>query len=322
MKIQPQLGFGTALLLGSQSSHNAENVIAAAVSAGLNYIDTARMYGNGEAESLIGKAIKGKRHGLILASKAGILPPSRSLILRSYNKIARSINTKFSKNQRKFLPNYASDFKRGAFQPDEIKSSLAASLKRLGTDYLDVFLLHEAQAHEINSPEVLRLLEELKRAGIVRLVGVASDAAELMKFDNLPEVIDVWQMAERADRQTASFTKYKVDIITHSLANILSANERDLFFNDIELLSHIKDSFREKNARSLVMNALTVYALWKNCDGTILFSSNNRSHIVQNMLLLEDFRARREEFVDLAKKIESRIQILKAHEGMPSIVRI
>ena len=97
-----QLGLGT-WGMGEKASKREEEIAAlrCGLSSGVNVIDTAEMYGEGQAESLVGEAIKDlDRSQLFLISK--------------------------------FYPWHAS--------PREQKKSLAASLKRLGTDYLDLYL--------------------------------------------------------------------------------------------------------------------------------------------------------------------------------------
>ncbi len=103
------------------------------IDLGMNHIDTAEMYGNGGTEELVGRAISGIRHNVFLTSKV--------------------------------LPSNAS--RRGTLR------SCEQSLKRLGTDYLDLYLLHWwSQSHPIEG--TMRAMEELVRTGKVRFIGVSN----------------------------------------------------------------------------------------------------------------------------------------------------
>lgn len=100
---------------------------------GMTHIDTAEMYGDGEAERVIADVIKGRRQSVFLASK--VLPTNAS-----YKETLRACD---------------------------------ASLKRLNTDYLDLYLLHwPSSTHPIG--ETMRAMEELVRTGKIRSIGVSN----------------------------------------------------------------------------------------------------------------------------------------------------
>ena len=65
------LGFGCNALLGEKTSTNGLALLDAAFDAGIRYFDVARVYGYGEAETLVGKFSKGKRTEILIASKFG-----------------------------------------------------------------------------------------------------------------------------------------------------------------------------------------------------------------------------------------------------------
>lgn len=105
---------------------------------GMAHLDTAEMYGSGEVERIVGNAIAGRRGEVFLASK--VLPHNASF--------------------------------KGTVRACE------ASLARLGTDYLDLYLLHWAGRHPL--AETLRAFEHLVSAGKIRFYGVSNfDAGEL-----------------------------------------------------------------------------------------------------------------------------------------------
>ena len=110
---------------------------------GINLIDTAEIYGDGEGERRIGSAIQGDRDRWIISSKFG---------LRRGTKGERIINP----------------------HPDTIRPSLEGSLRRLNTDYLDIYLYHAPpQAESIAA--VKEVLETLKQEGKIRFYGISTD---------------------------------------------------------------------------------------------------------------------------------------------------
>lgn len=141
----PRLGMGAWQLGDSKSAWNQElEALRAGIDAGLTLIDTAEMYGSGRSESLIGEAIKGyDREKLFLVSKV-----------------------------------YPHNAGKG-----NIESSVENSLKRLGTDYLDLYLLHWRGSIPLS--HTVQCMEELVRQGLIRSWGVSNfdtdDMTELLK---------------------------------------------------------------------------------------------------------------------------------------------
>ena len=140
----PRLGMGTWYLGDDIARRNEEiEALQAGIDAGLTLIDTAEMYGSGKSESLIGEAIKGyDREKLFLVSKV--------------------------------YPHNA--------ETGKIEKSVHASLKRLGTDYLDMYLLHWRGGIPLS--HTVRCMEELVKQGVIKNWGVSNfdvdDMQELM----------------------------------------------------------------------------------------------------------------------------------------------
>jgi len=122
----------------------AIRIIHAALDAGLNFIDTANSYNGGLSEVIVGKALAGRRDRVILATKA-------------HNRVGDGPNDQG--NSRLHLFNACDD-----------------SLRRLGTDYIDLYLMHRASP-EIPIDETLGVLTDLVRAGKVRYIGCSTHPA-------------------------------------------------------------------------------------------------------------------------------------------------
>jgi len=142
----PALGQGT-WNMGDDSAHRREELEALrlGIELGMTLIDTAEMYGEGRSESLVGEAIRGQRDKVFLVSK--VLPTNAS--------------------------------RKG------VARSCEASLKRLKTDRLDLYLLHWSGSHPLE--ETVRGFQDLMAAGRIRAWGVSNlDLDEMTKLVSLP----------------------------------------------------------------------------------------------------------------------------------------
>jgi aryl-alcohol dehydrogenase-like predicted oxidoreductase len=146
----PVLTYGTATFggsneffhaLGTTEARGATRLVDIALEAGLNMFDTADVYSDGLSEQILGQAIRGRRDQVILCTKAS-LPAGPG-------------------------PNDA-----GSSRHHLIKSC-EASLRRLGTDYIDIYQMH---AFDARTPveETLRTLDDLIRTGKVRYIGCSN----------------------------------------------------------------------------------------------------------------------------------------------------
>lgn len=165
--VTSRLGFGTSRLHWCEAKVR-RRLIDAAFEAGFVHFDTAPAYGDTLSEIELGRALHGRREKVVLATKYGlpsdpfiVAIPQLSNALRTARAVSRKIGI-----QSKKQPLTATELRR----------SLEASLRRLRTDYVDLFLLHEPAPDRIPDLNSLRdALAELKRSGLVRHVGLAGD---------------------------------------------------------------------------------------------------------------------------------------------------
>ncbi|MEO6316160.1 MAG: aldo/keto reductase [Chitinophagaceae bacterium] len=136
-----RIGFGCMSLAGSDSANS--DLLHAAVDKGINFFDTADLYGNGSNEATLGAALKANRKNIILATKVG--------------------------NQLK------ADGSGTVWNPSK-KHILAAvndSLKRLQTDYIDLYQLHGGTIAD-NIDETIDAFNLLQQQGKIRFYGISS----------------------------------------------------------------------------------------------------------------------------------------------------
>jgi aryl-alcohol dehydrogenase-like predicted oxidoreductase len=146
LKVSP-ICLGTAFFGKTIDETEGRKLIDRAIDNGINFIDTADIYGGGEAERIVGKAIKGRREDLIVVTKV----------------LGRTGNG----------PNDE------GLSRSHIVSALDRSLERLGTDYVDLYLLHDPD-YFTPIEETLRTMDALVREGKVRYTGCCNFYAWLL----------------------------------------------------------------------------------------------------------------------------------------------
>jgi L-galactose dehydrogenase len=137
------LGFGGSPLgneFGSLHEHDGERAVHAAIDAGINFFDVSPYYGRTLAEERLGKALEGRRDGIVLSTKCG-----------RYDKAGFD------------------------FSAARVKRSIDESLQRLRTDHVDILLAHDIEFGDreqvIN--ETIPAMREIQASGKARFVGVS-----------------------------------------------------------------------------------------------------------------------------------------------------
>jgi aryl-alcohol dehydrogenase-like predicted oxidoreductase len=118
-----------------------------ALDLGITFFDTADVYGAGHSERVLGQALAGHRDEVVLATKFGY----------TFDEDARAATGQDT-------------------SPDYIRRACEASLRRLGTDWIDLYQLHVGDLPEEQVPEVLVTLEDLVNRGLIRAYGWSTDS--------------------------------------------------------------------------------------------------------------------------------------------------
>lgn len=147
MKVSP-LCLGAMMFgsIGNPDHAQCQRIIDRAIEGGINFIDTADGYSRGESEEIIGKAIKGRRQDLVVATKVYSAMSDTDLNMRG--------------SSRRWIVREVED-----------------SLRRLGTDYIDLYQIHRYDV-DTEIEEVLFTLTELVRQGKIRQFGSSSFPAD------------------------------------------------------------------------------------------------------------------------------------------------
>ncbi len=164
------ISFG-CMSLARATPQDSIRLLNEAVHHGINYFDTADLYDQGENEKLVGKAFRGKRQQVILATKVG--------------NQWRPDNSGWDWNPRK----------------EYILQAVEGSLQRLQTDYLDVYQLHGGT---LDDPidETIEAFEILKKQGKIRHYGISSIRPNVIReYINRSQIVSVMMQYSLLDRR-------------------------------------------------------------------------------------------------------------------------
>jgi myo-inositol catabolism protein IolS len=164
-----EIGFGAWAIGGDAwgpvEDARSKAALERALELGVTFIDTADVYGDGHSETLVGEVIKGKRDQVVLATKGGLMGHHRD-------------------------PQGEPVYDR----PGKVIDAFEASLRRLGTDYLDVYFDHIWWDKEEETEAFLIAFAQLKQEGKVRAVGVSTGSFDYVKHFNRDGGLDVVQL--------------------------------------------------------------------------------------------------------------------------------
>ncbi|WP_216827805.1 aldo/keto reductase [Alkalihalobacterium elongatum] len=202
-----EVGLGCMSLYASNEKESID-IIHAALDNGMNLLDTADLYEFGLNEELVGKAIKGKRDQVILASKVG---------------------NRWDKNKEGW-----------SWDPSKkyIKAAVKDSLRRLQTDYIDLYQLHGGT---IEDPidETIEAFEELTKEGFIRYYGISSIRPNVIReYCKKSNIISVMMQYSLLDRRPEVdvfdlLNEHNISIIARGplAKGVLSSNWRNKIAN-------------------------------------------------------------------------------------------
>jgi|AntRauTorckE6833_2_1112554.scaffolds.fasta_scaffold00358_16 diketogulonate reductase-like aldo/keto reductase len=246
----PALGFGTWEMGGRMTKDDTEddkyiNAIQNAVATGFRHIDTAEMYGNGHTETLVGKAIEGtERSSLYLTSKV-----------------------------RKENLAYA----------DVIKAC-ENSLRRLGTDYLDLYLIHHPNP-SIPVKATVKALDELVEKGYIRRYGLSNfniqQTAEALQHARHPVVVNQIEYNLHTRNKGAFNINMEKEIIPYCLENdILVMAWRPLVKGSLQADNPVLKQLAEKYRRT--PNQIAINWLLSKRGFATIVKATSKNHIEEN----------------------------------------
>ncbi|GMX63769.1 aldo/keto reductase [Paenibacillus elgii] len=267
-----------------------KDLVRAAINHGVNFLDTAFFYGTGRSEELIGEVIKeaGKRHDLILATKGGLTLVGNDVAMDN--------------------------------SPAFLKQTVEDSLKRLQTDYIDLFYIHVPD-QDTPKDEAVGVLKQLKDEGKIRAIGVSNFSLEQLKEANTDGYVDVLQgnynlLQREAEQEFFPYTtennisfipyfplasgllagKYNKGMTFNDLRKDMPHFQADKFKKNLEKVEQLRKIANEKNAE--VAHVVLAWYLTHDSIDVVIPGAKRAEQVLDNLKTL-DVRLTEEEINEI-----------------------
>jgi D-threo-aldose 1-dehydrogenase len=285
-----RLGYGCSSIMGALNRTESLRLLEAAYDAGIRHFDVAPMYGYGEAESCLGE-FRARHADITITTKYGIAPPKRGGLLRTARRVVGPVLQRIPALKRRLVRAagaVAAPAEKSRFSPEEARASLDNSLRALRANFIDVWLLHEAEAADLTDDALLRFLEDSVAQGAIGAFGVGSDSAKLPALlRGRPAYCRVvqhdWSILDPIEPQTTAF-----HIHHRALTDRLQTIHDDLIRDKPRCVrwSEItgRDLARREDLAALMLKA----ALVLHPNTILLVSSKSPAHIRENVRVAED----------------------------------
>lgn len=283
-----RLGFGGSGLMGGLSERESLLLLETAFDAGIRHFDVAPAYGHGQAERCLGKFLRGKREQVTVATKYGILPPRRAGLLGVVRSAVRPAVERLPAVRTRVAQAAAGFRSKARFSVEEAGRSLEHSRRELGIDCIDVWLLHEVTADDLDGSGLLPFFQEMQERGLVGTFGVGAERARLNELWQrhrayCPLLQFEWPVLEEQADFPDAFLMYHRTIAGAGTAM------RDLFKQNAELCRRWSNTVdADLTAPEILAGVLLQAALVSNPSGMVLFSSRMPEHIRANAHAAEE----------------------------------
>jgi aryl-alcohol dehydrogenase-like predicted oxidoreductase len=285
-----RLGYGCSSIMGALGRRQSLRLLEAAYDAGIRHFDVAPMYGYGEAESCLGD-LRARHNDITITTKYGIAPPKRGGMLRTARRVVGPVLQHVPALKRRLTRAagaVAAPAEKSHFSADEARASLENSLRALRTNFIDIWLLHEAEASDLTDDSLLNFLHEAVAQKKIGTFGVGSDSAKIAALlrERTPycQVVQHdWSVLDPLEPQRSVLHIHHRALTDrlHTLHNDLVADrERCSRWSEITGRDLAR---REQLAALMLKAALVLYP-----DTIVLVSSKNPAHIRENVHVAED----------------------------------
>jgi D-threo-aldose 1-dehydrogenase len=273
--------------MGIRDRSKRQCLLSYAFDRGVTHFDVSRLYGLGFAEAELGRFIATRRNRLTIATKFGLdpLPLPRALSSRLLARLGqRSLAARIVNAKRNVLSH--------RFSVDQARTALETSLRRLNSDHIDLYLLHDCNRADVDNQELLCFLETAKADGKIGSFGLATNLQDILDIaEARPEYTSVLQFENNALSQDILRLPNRRGklIITH---RALGASLVELKAWLAEHPNQLKVWSSELDfdlARPHALSqAMLAYALAANPKGIVLFSTRSKTHMDANFKSLDE----------------------------------
>jgi diketogulonate reductase-like aldo/keto reductase len=292
------LGFGCGSVMGRVGRSASLRAMGGAWDNGITLFDTARSYGFGEAEAVLGEFLRGKRDRAVLATKYGIPAQTQSGAKRlAVGAVRAAFKVPGVRGLVRGKGTKAAAF--GQFSVAGLRESVETSLRALRTDYVDILFLHEATEAVLQDDALMESLDGLVKSGKILRVGLyASEDVIDAAIESAPGTIGAAQFgADPFSALVAGFgarNHREMMLIGNHLfgsegrmvrfAGALAAASKDESV-PAELREKLRDGGAEMVLEALLGIGLKVAGL-----DTLVFSMMRRDHLEANVRAVEKCR--------------------------------
>lgn len=177
LEVRP-IGFGGWAIGGNRFGNSygptddaeSKRAVRRACELGCNFFDTADAYGHGHSEALLGEALDGRRHDVIVATKVGGNFYNRDVNPLLVGRISDALGRPLAELPRDVPLPLTHD---ANFRPSYLRFAVEQSLRRLRSDYIDLLQLHNPALGLIATADTYQVLEDLRAEGKIRFYGVS-----------------------------------------------------------------------------------------------------------------------------------------------------
>jgi aryl-alcohol dehydrogenase-like predicted oxidoreductase len=283
--------FGCATITHHETDRASLALLAQASDLGIVHFDTARAYGGGESEVVLGRHLRGRRDRSIVTTKYGLPAPiSGASLQRTYERVS---SVPWLGPVLGPLRRVRAALRPSLFSPAAIRTNLETSLRALGTDYVDYFLLHEATAAQAGRRAVTQAMCRLVAEGKVREFGIGSafarvgpdDAAippsyRVLQFEHGPLASASLDAGARPDRL----------IFTHSALTEMRQISELIVRHPGLVRRYSAQLDLDLASPGVLPGALLAYSHAHNPGGKVIFSTRDRHHLVENVAAFAEVR--------------------------------
>jgi D-threo-aldose 1-dehydrogenase len=285
-----RLGYGCSSIMGALGRRQSLRLLEAAYDAGIRHFDVAPMYGYGEAESCLGE-LRARHNDITITTKYGIAPPKRGGLLRTARRIVGPALQRIPALKRRLVQAagaVAAPAEKSRFSAEEARASLENSLRALQTDFIDIWLLHEAEAADLKDDSLLNFLGEAVAKKRIGSFGVGSDSTKLLALlSDRPAYCQVvqhdWSVLDPFETAGPAFHIHHRALTDrlHALHSGVVADEQRC--NRWSEITGRDLARRDQLAALMLKAALVLYP-----NTILLVSSKNPAHIRENVRVAED----------------------------------
>ena len=277
------LGFGCAGLFRVPTKRERRWLLETAYGDGIRHFDVARMYGLGAAERELGTFARGRREGIVIATKFGIEPGSLAGPLALIQGPVRRLIGAFPSLRESVRTRTARLYEPRRYDATSARASLETSLRELGIDQVDLLLLHEPSPGDVQTEDVAAYLEEARHAGNIRAWGIAGEPEPTLEVARMfPVTVPVLQFRDNVLLRTLDHfppSGLQARITFGALATALGATLAHVTADSARLTRWSEAVGADCRNPDTAVSLLLRYALRANPSGVVLFATTHPKRI-------------------------------------------